>query len=236
MKTCRVCKVCKPKSSEFFHVRKDSKDGFRNECKDCRNARERVYRKENKDIISQYYEDNREIINERKRQHYHDNKDYYLEYKKDYRENNKEIIKEYYQDNKERIKIYGKIYHRENPHISRQKMQRRLARQSKVLNNLTIEQWNDIKNHFNNQCAYCGMTEQEHLKVYSQALHQEHIVPLTKGGGYTSSNILPSCKSCNSQKNNSDFLKWYRSFEYYDKDKELKILNHINTNKKSSLG
>lgn len=235
MKTCRTCKELKPKSSEYFHIRKDSTDGFRNDCKECRNKKERMYRKENKDKIQRYYDTNRDKINERKMLHYYDNREHYMRYKKIYTENNKKRIKDYYQRNKEKFKEYGREYHKKNPHISRQKIQRRLARKKQVPNTFTLSEWNYVKTYFNNECAYCGLSEGEHLEEFNQTLHQEHVIPLAKKGGYTACNIIPSCKSCNSQKSDSDFIEWYRGHEHYDKDKELKIMNFIEGIQKSDL-
>lgn len=40
-KRCSKCGLEKPKTTEYFEKRKNSKDGFRNQCKDCRNAKRR---------------------------------------------------------------------------------------------------------------------------------------------------------------------------------------------------
>ena len=37
MKICSICNIEKPISKEYFHIDKCSKDGFRNQCKKCRN-------------------------------------------------------------------------------------------------------------------------------------------------------------------------------------------------------
>lgn len=57
---------------------------------------------------------------------------------------------------------------------------------------LTDEEWNDILNRYNHSCAYCGTN--------SEPLHQEHWIPLSRGGNYTADNIVPACKRCNSRK------------------------------------
>ena len=45
-KTCRTCGETKPVSQ--FYARKDKKDGYRNDCKDCQNARVKAYRQTEK--------------------------------------------------------------------------------------------------------------------------------------------------------------------------------------------
>ena len=37
MKTCKICNI--EKDFTFFSKRIDSKDGYRNDCKECRNKR-----------------------------------------------------------------------------------------------------------------------------------------------------------------------------------------------------
>ena len=71
------------------------------------------------------------------------------------------------------------------------------------------------------------MTEEEHLKQFGEQLHQEHFIPLSKGGGYTHNNIIPACRSCNSSKWNNNFFDWYPKQEFYSEEKENFILNFI---------
>ena len=45
VKTCSKCKRDLPRTIEYFEPRKESKDGFRNQCKDCRNKnRRKIYK------------------------------------------------------------------------------------------------------------------------------------------------------------------------------------------------
>lgn len=72
-------------------------------------------------------------------------------------------------------------------------LQRRRAKQKGLTANFTQRDWREAKRFFNNRCAYCGREAE---------LHQEHFIPVSKGGGYTKNNIVPACKSCNSRKGN----------------------------------
>lgn len=95
-------------------------------------------------------------------------------------------------------------------------------------NTLTNEEWNKIMQDFNNSCAYCGMSEEDHLKKWEEILHQEHFIPLSNGGGYEVGNIIPSCRSCNSSKKSQDFFEWYPNYEHYNVDRMNFILTYLN--------
>lgn len=56
---------------------------------------------------------------------------------------------------------------------------------------LTKEEWKIILEKFDYRCAYC------HKKT---KLEMDHVIPITKGGSCTISNIVPACRSCNSSK------------------------------------
>jgi 5-methylcytosine-specific restriction endonuclease McrA len=57
------------------------------------------------------------------------------------------------------------------------------------------EQINHILMAFNGACAYCGVSG-----LRKGTIHQDHVVPLAKGGSNESSNMLPVCSQCNIDK------------------------------------
>ena len=72
---------------------------------------------------------------------------------------------------------------------------RRRARKKALPATLTIEQWRSILAAYKHRCAYCRKKESKR-----RPLTQDHVVPLTKGGGTTRENIVPACQPCNSRK------------------------------------
>jgi|SRR5262245_28262130 len=95
--------------------------------------------------------------------------------------------------NPEKSREMVRTYHRSHPEKLREGAERRRARQANApLNDLTDEQWQEIKAAYDSRCVYC------HKKM--QRLTKDHIIPLAKGGSHTASNIVPACKSCNSRK------------------------------------
>lgn len=124
-KICIRCKIEKFLSE--FPERKGSKDGRRNECKDCKSVWDRHYYEENSEKIKQYQKnytkENSDKIkaynkkrakrkSELNRKWFQENSEYRKEYKKKYREQNVEKIKEYtkkyYQENHLKIKQSSK--------------------------------------------------------------------------------------------------------------------------------
>lgn len=78
--------------------------------------------------------------------------------------------------------------------------QRRLAKKMNTKNTLTQKEWLSILKQYDSRCAYC------YEKLDSPT--QDHVVPLSKGGGYTRDNIVPACGSCNSSKGSKSLLMW----------------------------
>lgn len=64
-----------------------------------------------------------------------------------------------------------------------------------LVSDLSREQWENILEYFDHRCAYCGKSELE-----AGVLHREHVIPASRGGGLTLSNIVPACPTCNSKK------------------------------------
>lgn len=71
----------------------------------------------------------------------------------------------------------------------------RRDRVAKAVNDLTAEQWNAIIESQSGRCAICGTA--------FGLLHEptrDHIIPVSKGGGLTASNVMALCRPCNSSK------------------------------------
>lgn len=256
-KICSKCGTEYPLAEEYYRKRKESADGYRNECKICAKAVSKLYTAAHKaqkaEYDKQYNQINRDEIIKKKSVYTHNNKEKKREYDKLYREAKKEILptlkrqeyekhkdryresskqyylcnkeqhlinsRQYYETHKEQLLRANAEYRKRHPEQSRFALQRRRARKRELASTLTVSQWEVIKQSFNNCCAYCG-SEAE--------LFQEHVTPLVKGGTYTSDNIIPACKSCNSSKGTKQFKEWYRKQKFYTKQREQHIINCLN--------
>lgn len=72
---------------------------------------------------------------------------------------------------------------------------RRQARKKGLPATLTGEQWQAILAVYKHRCAYCGKKESK-----KRPLTMDHVIPIRKGGGTTSNNIVPACQPCNGSK------------------------------------
>lgn len=244
IKRCGDCKEAFPETNEHFNTYKNAKGEykFKSHCIECGKVRSKDWRIENIDKYTDYHKAyaktdackvNRKRYEER-------NKDKVRRYKKDYRIKNADRIREYNSNrranpeirkklirwnndwkekNQEHIRNYNRKYAQENKEYFRLAAHKRNQKINKLKFTLTIEQWEGTLKEFNNKCAYCGC---------SGNLHQEHVIPVTKDGGYTKENIIPACKSCNSSKWNRDMEEWYRSREYFSEERLEKIKRHTN--------
>lgn len=212
------------------------------------------YRRNNKEKIAKYqkkydkkyYVKNKEKIDDKNKKHYEENKEQYQENGRKWRLRNKEKIskmqKEWAEKNKDYLKTYSKKYREENGdylreqtrmwrqknrHIDNQYSKDRKMKMEKLEKTLTLEEWTQTLIYFDFKCAYCGITQDQHLTSVGQNLHQDHLIPLTKMGGFTKENIIPSCRDCNSSKRNHKFEEWYRASDNYNSDYEAKILSFV---------
>lgn len=75
--------------------------------------------------------------------------------------------------------------------IRRVKVKRRTG--IAVTSDLTSEQWSHILERYGWCCAYCQV-------FLGDEATRDHVVPLSRGGGHTASNVVPCCRMCNSIK------------------------------------
>ena len=246
-KMCSSCKVVYDVPEECFTKDRSKKDGLRTTCKTCEKQRHMEYhelhRKEHNQKHKEYYESHKEEIHKQTKQYRQNNADRIKEQKKKaypgymqrhgeevraklnaYKRSHKEIISEsgrrYYQNNKEKCVAARRKWNKEHREILIFGTQQYRSQRKNLECTLTIDQWERIKAHFDNQCAYCGR---------EQSLVREHFIPTKSGGGFTQDNILPACASCNSSKGDKNFFEWYPKYRHYSKQREEKIKNYLLT-------
>lgn len=233
----RVCTKCEreiPETVEYFRIREDR--GFISICRECENEDNRKWNEQNPGWNKQYYKENKESMLEANRLWRGQNKQRLRENRKEYYQENKDKIleygKKYREENKEKVEAQNSDWKKVNAEKVRIAKQRRRAKKEQLPATLSKREWHEIKSFFSNSCAYCGITEREHIDRVGERLHQEHFLSVGSGGEYTHNNIIPSCKSCNSSKGENLFSEWYPNYEHYSERKEDKILRFLGYNEK----
>lgn len=104
-----------------------------------------------------------------------------------------------YQENKERILEENRQYALTHPEVRKAVDHKRRAESLGSDGHFTPEEWKRLCNDYENRCVYCNL---------ELPLTADHMIPLSKGGDNKISNIVPSCRSCNSRK----YTKTYEEF------------------------
>lgn len=157
---------------------------------------------------------------------------YVKRHKENYYKYNKEHYEKHGEEDRERRRLqqannpdkrnsYQRKYYNENFEQFSQYNKNRTYKNHKI----SKIEWTNCKKYFNNLCAYCGMTLDEHYKLYNQQLHREHIDP---NGSIYLNNCVPACKSCNAKKWLSNVEEWYRQQEFFNEERLDKIYKWTN--------
>lgn len=165
-------------------------------CKECTSKRAFAWEKKNPE----------KILENRRR---HDKREIRISQKREVNKNRAESGKvlEWQRNNKDKIKGY------------------RLARDANKKHSIPEKEWKRCKEFFDYRCAYCGLDEIEHKKLYKQQLHKEHVI---HDGRNDIKNCVPSCKSCNGSKHTKTLNGWYNTVNLnYSYERYMKIYQWI---------
>lgn len=210
MTATKECVDCKESKilNEFYSQTKSKVSGeeyiyYTPRCKTCTSKKSFVWEKNNPE----------KILENRRR---HDKREKRINQKREVNKNRAESGKvlEWQRNNKDKIKGY------------------RLAREANKKHNIPEEEWKRCKEFFSYRCAYCGLDEIEHKKIYRQQLHKEHVIHT---GRNDIKNCVPSCKSCNGSKHTKTLNEWYsESNPNYTYERYMKIYQWIRFDCKNS--
>lgn len=165
----KTCSKC-GETKEFteFNKRSSSKDGYHGSCKVCR-------AKVNK---ARYDSASPEKVEERKHK------------KREYNKNASDEVKE-------RKRLYDKRYFAsEAGKVTTAKSvhKRRAQKISTQDGTATSQALEELKSTQNHQCCHCSCSLDFSAKGQ---VHLDHLIPLSKGGAHTISNVAWSCAHCN---------------------------------------
>lgn len=107
---------------------------------------------------------------------------------------NRRGTKAWREKNRDKMRALVSAWAKANPDkIQAGQATRRALKKSTADGTVTAKAWAALKSAANNRCTYCGET--------FVRLTMDHVIPLSRGGTHTLSNIVPACSSCNSRKN-----------------------------------
>jgi len=230
--TCKKCTSLKESSNYTANrdaIREQKKKSY-DKNKDESNARSRErYQNGGKEKKSAYYVENKDVISEKAAKRRDANRDSIRSIAREYSKR-PEVLKRKADDRKNNPEKYRKQYNLYYQGKGRERVisivQRRHARKKNAVATLTPEQWIETLEHFDNCCVYCG---EELINV-----QQDHVIPLSAGGGYTKKNMLPACKTCNSSKHSKELEVWYPKQPFFTPQRLAKIHAWIGFDTKSN--
>jgi 5-methylcytosine-specific restriction endonuclease McrA len=117
--------------------------------------------------------------------------------------------------NRTKASAYAKAYYQKNKEKFKIAALAREHRKRGIMSDLRPADWLAALAHFSYRCAYCGSNER---------LQKEHVHPLSLGGEFTRSNIVPACISCNQSKKDKLLHHWFKYQHHYS---ELRLLTLV---------
>ncbi len=86
---------------------------------------------------------------------------------------------------------------------------------------ISEKQYQRVLDEFGRSCAYCGMSEKEHIERFGKRLHRDHVDAFGSNG---IENCVPACGPCNSSKRQYDMSKWYHKQPFFTEERLQRIL------------
>lgn len=158
-----------------------------------------------------------------RRRCYQNKREHYLRKNKEYAKAHPEQRKKTQQKSNAKRREQLKTYRREHTLRYRMHAEVRRSRMRALPATFTVDDWHRCVDYWRECCAICNRPQGLWHK-----LAQDHWIPVSRGGAYTSNNIIPLChgiNGCNNSKNDSDPIVWLTS--RFGKRKAALILKRI---------
>lgn len=189
-KQCSRCKLYFPSTTEYFARNKASKDGLKSACKNCTRAEHKEYYATNTEkclaASDAWEQKNKEYVKTWCAKYYQEQKEIYYKRGKDWRVAHIEQSRQ-----------HDKTWRDNHPEKIREKFnKRRNAPGSHTAK--------DIKAQYLSQkglCWWCG-------KPVKDNYHVDHINPLSRGGSNNPNNLVISCPTCNTSRQDKLPHEW----------------------------
>jgi len=212
-----LCSKCKRwLTVDNFFKKSTTLDKLTPQCKDCIKEYCYINRDRTSVYLKKYQSDNKEEISKYKSDwaskqgsDYHDRRN---EYFAKYREENKDQISAMHKERNQRedVKNKNRVY-----------VLRRRTRIKNLPAEMTPADWVKCLEYFDYKDAYTGNLMDK--------VSQDHIIPISNGGGYIKNNIVPCENSVNSSKGDKEMVFWFTSQPFFSEERLEKIYKWIDT-------
>jgi 5-methylcytosine-specific restriction endonuclease McrA len=219
-RTCNKCKKSFPRTPEFWHKHKGHPDGLASICKECAKAKARQWvadnRERNRESCAEYYASHKQEAREYQKR----NAEHLREIKRAWNEAHPEKVRRYWKEsiarhperkrqqksasqkrNREAARVRGRRYAKRHPEKIRIGCLNRWAMFKAAEGQFTKQDIDEIYETQQGRCAYCGITLHGVYEI-------DHVIPLSRGGSNWPDNLMITCPSCNSSKNNYLLDEW----------------------------
>ena len=182
MKNTKICSVCKIEQDIYnFHKNKNSSDGYKSKCKECRKQESKDRYLNNLEYFERYRKENRDKI---------------IESLTEWRINNPDYRRKYYEENYEKEIGYYKLNHEKNKKKQREYVKKKY--QNDILYSLKIKLNGRLhkvlkKNNLTKNYKFCDIlgcnlqefklyfeskfTEGMSWELMGKEIHIDHIIP-----------------------------------------------------------
>lgn len=207
-KTCARCKNSFPCTKEYFNLNNQQRDGLNPYCKGCSKLKGRQQYAQKPEAALSYRQRNADKVRVRESQYWQNNK-----------EKKRAKDKRYFEKNREKNRIRCRLRYAANPepfkhqliewakahpeYIKERARKRNLIRRGVPLDEVAKEYVSTI---LKDPCAYCG----------GEAEVIDHVIPVSKGGDSSFSNLAPSCSECNYKKSNKNLIYFLAIRSHHD--------------------
>lgn len=174
-----------------------------------RESSKREYAKPgHKEKRQNYYQDNKEYFQSKMHDYYLSNQERRLEYSREWKRQNPSYDREYYQATADRRREVAREWRKNNPERvlenNRVRSAQRRARRVSDGEHHTVADRAAVLVAQGHRCANCNADLRKVKK------HLDHIVPLSRGGSNSKSNIQYLCEPCNLTKAAKDPIAFAR--------------------------
>lgn len=219
-KQCVQCGKHKPATAEYFPPRlKDSVDGLRNSCRECRDAYNKAYHEKHnekhKGQSAERYRANKDKVSAQAKRYRAENRDRIAEQKREYDKANKDKARarsrKHYRRHRDEALDYQREYRRKNPDKVVLHTERRRARKVSKPDTFTLAQWQHCLDCFKGCCAVC----ERPLSGLFHRPHADHWIALSDpdSPGTVAKNMICLCggsDGCNQSKGGKHPDTWLK--------------------------